>query len=127
MALTHTSATRSALADQINSLCNAGTSNPSPQLVLLTSSDVPVATLKMADPAFPSASNGAMSANAIQDDTNATGGAVAEFRIEDRNGNEVLRGTVTTQGGGGDVELTSTTIGAGDTVTIDELTYTAPA
>lgn len=127
MAITHATAVRNGLADYIDDQVNVGT-NPG-TLVFQTSGDVEVATCTFSATAFGAATNGVITANAISDDINATGGTVTKFRIY--NGDitpaEVLSGTVTATGGGGDIELSSTTIGAGDTVSITSLTYEASA
>lgn len=123
MALTHTTAARNALANQINTLANAGTTNPSARLIIATSGDVEVATLVMSNPAFGTASGGAITAGAITSDTDATGGTAAIFKIVDRNNVEVYRGTVGTSGA--DLNLSSLSIAPGDTVSISSVVYTA--
>lgn len=127
MALTHVTSVRNTLADAIDTACNAGSTNSAARLIIMTSGDAEVATLNMADPAFGAASSGAITAGTISDDTNATGGTAALFKIQDKDNNEVYRGTVTATGGGGDLELSSTSISAGDTVSISSLVYTASA
>lgn len=127
MALTHTTAVRNILADAIDTACNTGSTNATARLIIMTSGDAEVATLNMSNPAFGAASSGAITAGTISDDTNATGGTAALFKIQDRNNTEIYRGTVTATGGGGDLELSSVTIGAGDTVSITSLVYTASA
>lgn len=127
MALTHVTAVRNTLADAIDTACNAGTTNATARLIIMTSGDAEVATLNMANPAFGAAASGAITAGTISDDTSATGGTAALFKIQDRDNTEVYRGTVTATGGGGDLELSSVTIGAGDTVSISSLVYTASA
>ena len=124
MALTHVTAVRNTLANQINTAANAGAG--AAQLVLMTSADAEVATLTMSDPAYGAASSGSITANAIADDTNATGGDIALFKVQDSAGSEVYRGNVTATGNGGDLELSSLSIGAGDTVSVSSLVYTAP-
>lgn len=123
MALTHATAVRNTLADAINTAANAGAG--AAQLVIMTSADVEVATLTMSDPAFGAATSGSITANAIADDTNATGGTAALFKVTDSAGAEVYRGTVGTSGA--DLNLSSVTIGAGDTVSVTSLVYTASA
>ena len=125
MAITHTTAVRNSLAGVISNAVDAG-SGPG-QLVFMTSGDVEVATLTMSDPSFGAASTGTITANAITSDTNATGGTVALFKIQDSDGTEVIRGTVTATGGGGDIELSSLAVSAGDTVELSSFSYTASA
>ena len=56
----------------------------------------------------------------------ATGGGVAAvFRTRDRDATEIFQGTVTVTAGGGDMELSSTTINAADAVRINSFTYSA--
>jgi hypothetical protein len=125
MALTHVTAVRNTLANAITTAVDAGTG--AGKLVIMTSGDVEVATLTMNDPSFGAASSGAITANAITSDTSATGGVAALFKITDSNNVEVYRGTVTVTSGGGDLELSSLTIGVGDTVSVSTLVYTASA
>lgn len=122
MAITHTTATRNALANAINTAANAGAG--AAQLVIMTSADAEVATLVMSDPAYGAASSGSITANAIADDTSATGGTAALFKVTDSAGTEVYRGSVGTSGA--DLNFSSLTFGAGDTVSVSSLVYTAP-
>lgn len=125
MAITHVTAVRNSLAEEISTAVDAGAG--AGQVVFMTSGDVEVATLTMSEPAFGAASSGSITANAISDDTNATGGEVALAKVVDSTGSEVYRGNVTVTGGGGDFELSSLSIGAGDTVSLSSLVYSAPA
>lgn len=124
MAITHVTALRNALALEVSAAADAGTTNASARFQFLTSGDVPVATCNMSNPAFGAPSTGTITAAAIADDESAAGGTIAKFRIIDRDGNEVIRGTAGTSGT--DVIITSTEIGAGDTVIVDSFSYTAP-
>jgi len=100
MALTHSTATRNSLCSAVSSAVDAGTTN----------------------------SSGAMSINGTPlQDTNAAGGTVDHFTVEDRDNTEVFRGTATVTGGGGDIEMSSLTISAGDTVELSSFTYNASA
>lgn len=123
MAITHVAAVRNGLADYVVDTIDAGAGAGA--LVIMTSGDVEVATLTFSDPAFGAAAGGTATANAISDDTNATGGTAALFKVQDSDTNEVFRGTVTATGGGGDIELSSVSIGVGDTVSITSFTYSA--
>ena len=125
MALTHTTAVRNGLADYVVDLIDAGSGAGT--LEFQTSGDVEVATLTFSDPAFGAADTGTATANAITSDTSATGGTVAKFVILDSDDTEVFQGTVTATSGGGDIEMSTTTVGAGNTVSISSFTYTASA
>lgn len=125
MSVTHATSTRNSIADLIDDLINAG--NSAGILEFQTSGGVEVATLTFSDPAFGAAVNGTITAGAITDDTNATGGTIAKAVFKDSDGNAVLECSVTATGGGGDIELSSVIISAGQTVGLNSLTYTAPA
>lgn len=82
-----------------------------------------VATLTFSDPSMAAAASGAVSANAITSDTNATGGEAAWFRIQDSAGTFVMDGDVGTSGS--DLNLNTTTIAAASTVSVSSLQITA--
>lgn len=125
MSLTHVTAVRNGMADYVVDLLDVGSTDAQGDLVFMTSGDVEVAILAMSNPAFGAAASGTATASAITDDSSATGGTVALFKVQDRNNGEVFRGTVTATAGGGDIELTSVVIGAGSTVSMTSLTYSA--
>lgn len=125
MAVTHSTAARNAIADAAVDLLDAGTTDASGDLEIRTSGDVEVATLTLSNPAFGAASSAVATAATITDDTSATGGTAAKAALRDRDNTDVILCSVTATGGGGDIELSSVSIGAGDTVSITSLTYTA--
>lgn len=125
MSLTHVTAVRNGLADYTVDLLDIGSADAQGDLVIMTSGDVEVATLALSNPAFGAAAAGTATASAISDDASATGGTAALFKLQDRDNGEVVRGTVTATGGGGDIELSSVTIGAGSSVSMSSLTYSA--
>lgn len=118
MATLETSA-RNAACDAVVDLLDGGT------LEFQTSGDVEVATLTFGTPAFGAASNGVATANAITSDTNATGGTIAKAVLKTSGAVDVV--TVTVGTSGADINLSSLTIGAGDTVSVSSLTHTQPA
>lgn len=123
MAVTLSTAARNAAANAIAALVDAGAG--AGQTVLRTVADAEVATIVMSDPAFGSAASGVVTANAMTADSNATGGTATKFTLEDSTAAVVLTGTVGTSGA--DMNLSSTAIGAGDTVTLTSFTITMPA
>ena len=124
MALTHVVGIRNQLADLVVDAIDGGTADTTGDLVFMTSGDVEVATLSWtATPAFGAAAVGIATMNAINDDATATGGTVALFKFVDRDNAEIFRGTVTAPAGGGDIELSSLAVGAGDTVSMTSFTY----
>ena len=114
---------RNAACNGIVDLIDGGTG--AGDLVFETSGDVEVATLPFSNPAFGNAATGVATANAITDDTSATGGIVAQASIFDGDAAKILEATVATSGA--DINLSSLTVGAGDTVSISSLTATMPA
>lgn len=90
-----------------------------------TSGDVEVATLVCSDPAFGAAASGTATAASITSDTNATGGTVAQASWYDSNNAKKWENTVGTSGA--EITISSTTIGAGDTVSMSSFTVTVPA
>lgn len=127
MALTHTTTVRNGIADYVVDSVDGGSGDANGDLVFMTSGDVEVATLAFSSTAFGAASSGTATAASITADSSATGGTAALFKFQNKSNAEVLRGTVTASGGGGDIEVSSTAIGAGDTVSVSSLTYSAPA
>lgn len=125
MAVTHASALRDVLCnaavDSIDNGAAAGT------LEFQTVASAEVATLTFSDPAYGAASSGTATASAITSDTSATGGTITKAVQQDSDGNDKILCSVTATGGGGDIELSSVVVSAGQTVSVSSLTYTAPA
>jgi len=119
MSLTHTTAVRNGLADYVVDQLNSG------NLVIMTSGDVEVATLPLNATAFGAAASGTATANAITDDSSATGGTAAKFKMETSGATEIFNGTVGTSGA--DLNLSSLSIAATDTVSVTSFTYSASA
>lgn len=122
LAVTHSDTVKQTVADAVVDLIDGGAG--AGNLVFRTSGDVEVATCAFSDPAFGNSnSTGLATANAISDDTNATGGTIAKFTAEDSDAATVFTGSVTATGGGGDITLSSLAPSSGDTVGVDSLTY----
>jgi dTDP-4-amino-4,6-dideoxygalactose transaminase len=121
MAVTHPAAVRTILADAVVDSIDTGGAG---SLIVQTSGDVEVATLTFSATAFGAASGPTATAAAITSDTNATGGTVAKFKIQNGAAADAgFAGAVSTSGS--DINLSSLAVGAGDTVSISSLTYTA--
>jgi len=126
MSVTHSTTARNAMANASVDLIDTGSAVATGAIALLTSGDVLVAKPLFANPAYGNASSGVCTANAITSDTNAVGGTVAKFEHRDRDATAHHLGSVTVTGGGGDYEISSVAIAAGETVEVTASTYTAP-
>jgi hypothetical protein len=79
------------------------------ELEIMTAGDVEIATLPASATAFGASATGVATANAITDDTNATGGTAALHRWNNGVAGEIWRGNVQTSGG--DLNLSSLSVG----------------
>lgn len=122
MAITHSTTIRNAIADLVVDAIDAGGAGT---LEFQTSGDVEVATLTFSATAFGAASSGTATADTITSDTSATGGTVAKFVVKSGGDATIFSGAVATSGS--DINLSSLSVGSGDTVSISSLTYSAPA
>lgn len=125
MALVLETTMRDAIANEIDNRINSGTA---PELVFETAGDVEVATIVLdATNAFTAASAGVITMTAQpKSDASATGGTTVQFSIyinASQTGKEI-EGTVGT--GGQDIVISSTVIGATDTVELTTFTITVP-
>lgn len=116
-------ATRNEACNAIVDLIDVGGAGT---LVFETSSDVEVATLTFSATAFGAASGGTATAASITDDSSATGGTVAQASIYSGGATKIMECTVATDTSQ-DFQLSSLSIGAGDTVSCSSLTVTVPA
>ena len=125
MAVTHPTAIRSLIADLV--VDQLDLASPPGKIVMQTSGGAAVATLTFANPAFGNAASGVATANAIVSDTNAVGGTIAKAELRQGGATPVILCSVTATGGGGDIQLNSVVISAGQQVSLTSLTYAAPA
>jgi hypothetical protein len=125
MAVTHPAAVRTGIADYVVDQLDVGT--PPGKIVMQTAGGVAVATLTFGNPAFGAAANGVANSNAIVSDTNAVGGTIAKAELRQGAGTPIVLCSVTATGGGGDIQLNSVVISAGQQVSLTSLTYAAPA
>lgn len=123
MAITLETASRNAACNAVVDLVDGGAAAGT--LVFETSGDVEVATCTFSDPAFGGASVGVATASAITSDTTATGGTIAQFSFYDSDSTKILEGSCGTSGE--DINLSSLSIAANDTVSVSSLTVTMPA
>lgn len=121
-AVTHNATLRNTLADAVVDATDVS----APGILRIeTTAAALLATITFSATAFGAASGGTATANAMTDETNASAGTAAQFEVRDGAATSVFLGNVQTSGG--DINLSSLSIGAGDTVSISSLTYSAPA
>ena len=125
MAVTHPTDVRNDIADLVVDKIDAGGAGTI-QFQDGSQSDSDIATLTFSATAFGGAANGIATAAAITDDTDCNAGTVSKFTVLSGAGDSCFTGSVTATGGGGDIILSSTAIGQGDTISISSLTYEAP-
>ena len=128
MAVTHSSAARNDMADAVAALANAGSGSTT--LIIGTSSLATSGTTgvlcSINIPDFTV--SGAVATSAADTDSGVASASVtaAIGAVRDGNGTEVFRGSVGV--GSGDIQISSTTIASGDTVTLtSDITWTAPS
>ena len=119
MAITLETNARNAAANAIAALHNSGT------LEFQTSTGAEVATVTFSATAFGAAATGVATANAIAEDTSATGGEAVQFATKTSAAAKILGGTVGTSGT--DITIDNTTITAGVTVDLTSFKITVPA
>ena len=90
-----------------------------------------LAVLTCSDPAFGAAADanpgGRATASSVTSDSSANAtGTAAHFRAKDSNGVVITQGSVTATGGGGDMEINSTSVVSGVEVAITAWTFTVP-
>lgn len=135
MAIRLATAAQNAAADAVVDLIDAGAGAGTLKIYTgsvgasanVTPAGTLLATVSFADPAFGASSSGAAAATDPASVTGAAAGTAGCFLVEDSAGNNVFDGTVTATGGGGDLQLSTTTISVGVTVDITGFTYTQPA
>lgn len=121
MAVTLSVASQNAACDAVVSQLNAGT------IELQDATNVVVATLTLANPAFAAAANGTASANAIGADTNTGAGTVDKAVFKDSVGTEIFRVSVSDTAGTGDIKFPNPTFAAGEKAEITSYDHTQPA
>lgn len=128
--LQHPTLIRNLIADTVVDQIDAG--GAAGQLVFYESNGgTALATLTFTYPgAFGVAGatvDGRADAATITANTDTLANTVTWFEVLDSNGNTIFEGDVTSDDvGTGSIQLSSTTLGTGDTVSVSSLTYTAP-
>jgi cytoskeletal protein RodZ len=127
--LSHPTLIRNLIADTVVDQLDAG--GAAAKLIFYTANGgSALATLTFAEPAFNGAASGtaAVTTDSIVSNTNTNAGTVTWFEAQDSNGNTIFEGNVSSDDdANGSIQLSSTTLGTGDTVSVSALSYTAPA
>lgn len=136
MAVNLSTATQNAIVNAVTALMDA---DAGPAIIQIRTGASPgannaatgtlLASLDFNDPSFAAAVAGVatMDNTPVLSTTGLAAGTAGYFRITDDTGDVVMDGTVTATGGGGDLELNTTTISVGVTVEITAGTITEPA
>lgn len=136
MAINLSTATQNAIANAVVALMDADVGAASIQLRTGASpgannaaTGTLLATLAFNDPSFAAAVLGVatMDNTPVLSTTGVAAGTAGYFRITDNSGDVIFDGTITVAGGGGDLEMNTTTISVGLTVEITAGTITEPA
>lgn len=138
MATRITQAAAKAACDAVVDLLDAGSgagyievrTGSQPATANTAASGTLLATLTLSDPAFGNATTASPSvatASAITSDTSAdASGTAGWFRAYDSNGTQVIDGSVTATGGGGDMTFDTVAFVAGGTVALTSWTVSHP-
>lgn len=124
MAVTHSNAARSAAANAVVDLLDAG--SPPGSLVFLTSGDATVCTITFENAAFGNASNGVatLAQGSGKTSDGASAGTIAKAEFRNAAGTAVIFCACGTSGS--DINIPGgLTLAEDDTITITALTYTA--
>lgn len=108
-----------------NALVDAIDAGGAGTLVFQTSGDVEVATLTFSATAFGAASTGTATAASITEDSSAAGGTLAQASVYNGSAAKLWEWDAGTSSVS--IVVSSTTVGAGDTVSCSALTVTMPA
>lgn len=127
MSIVHANGVRNALANLIGTTTNTG--GGTAKLQLKASATVVVA-FDLPSPAFdtaPATGVGVISlAGTPIAKQAAASGNVDSFVLLDKGGSQVMSGSVTSAGMGGDIEVTNVNVAVSQDCSLSSLTYTAP-
>lgn len=128
MPITLNTTLKNSLLDGIDAVFNSGT------LVIYTgaapgagnaATGTTLVTITLAADSFAAASSGSKAKSGTWSATATGTGTAGYFRLINSGATQILEGTVTATGGGGDITLDNTSISTGQTVTISTFSLTA--
>lgn len=126
MPVTHPTATRNATVDFVVDRVDVGTTNPSGRLYFQTSADADICFITCQLPAFGSASAGVASMAGVPLTSSAAAGNATVAKAQFRNRNDTAEINCAVSTSGSDINLSGVSLGPGDTIRIDALTYSIP-
>lgn len=123
---TLTTAAKATVLNALTGLIDAGSGTATGVLEIWTTGlGTLLGTLSFSNPAFPTTATGTATASTITQDTAADAtGTAAVWVAKNRSGTEVMRGTASGPGGGGELELNTTAIVAGGPIQVSSFTIT---
>ena len=126
MAVTHPASMRNLLANAVVDQIDAPSTTGLGTLRFLDADSTLICILTFSTTAFGNSTVGVTTANTITDGNSSLASTVTVATIFSATTLEVLSCSVTSTGGGGDIELSSNVISSGQTISMTALTYTAP-
>jgi hypothetical protein len=116
--LTKSTHAKNVQCDSITGLLDGGSGAPSGSLRIFTSDSTELVSLHLSYPAFFPSVDGTALADDITDNTNVATGTATNFGFYNRDSTFVWGGSVSTLGGGGDMQISSTSLIADETTSI---------
>lgn len=121
-------ATKNAILDTYTARINSGSTNPTAAIKFYTAGQATLlGTVLLANPPFPAAAGGSMTASPTTRDeaADATGTAAIAVFVN-RSDTAIITGTVTDEAGNGDVRLKTTAVVVGQPFEISSIAFTHP-
>lgn len=128
MTVTHASGIRDAIANLVADAHDVGSGESGGSLVLRDGSTAAV-VFRFAGTAFGAASSAivTLASTPIEETAADDAAELDNFLTRDKDDGQVLAGSITAVGMGGDIEVTNTNVAAGQDCSLESLTYEAPA
>lgn len=129
MALILTNGHRQALCSASIARIDQGSTNAAGRVVLQTAGGSDLCVINLNFPAFgPASGTGSATANGLPiSSIPSVDGTAARYLVQNRDAQELWRGTVTLSGSGGDMVISSTTIVSGVAVELISFTHSMPS
>ena len=125
MAITNETLARDGLSNAFDVLVNTGSGTST---MIFRDDTTNIVTFNLEDPAFGASSTGTITLSGLPITAAAVaGGTIDGFQILDQDAALLLSGSITGIAGGGDIEVTNTTVLNLQTLTITSFTYSTPS